>query len=46
MDNGYLKQDRSSADSILHTFDKCTKTPSFLYDNSTQVMVSYDDASR
>ncbi len=32
------------ADDILHAFDKCTKTSLVLCDNSTQVMVSYDDA--
>ncbi|KAI0707541.1 glycoside hydrolase superfamily [Cerioporus squamosus] len=43
MDNGYLKLDGTPADGILYTFDNCTKTP-FLYNNSTQVVVSYDDA--
>ncbi|TFK88544.1 glycoside hydrolase family 18 protein [Polyporus arcularius HHB13444] len=43
MDNGYLKQDGTPADGIYYTFDNCTKTP-FLYNGSTEVMVSYDDA--
>ena len=43
MDTGYLKLDGTPADGIVYTFDNCSQTP-FLYDNRTQVMVSYDNA--
>ncbi|RPD56910.1 glycoside hydrolase [Lentinus tigrinus ALCF2SS1-7] len=43
MDNGYLQLDGTPADGIVRAYDNCTATP-YLWNNGTQVVVSYDDA--
>ncbi|KAI9458900.1 glycoside hydrolase [Lactarius psammicola] len=41
---GFLKCDGTVADGIDYTFDCCSKTP-YVYNSTSQVMVSFDDAA-
>ncbi|KAJ7885186.1 glycoside hydrolase family 18 protein [Mycena olivaceomarginata] len=41
---GFLDSDGTAASGIEYTFDSCSQTP-FVYNESSQVMVSYDDAT-
>jgi len=43
IDGGFLNADGTPASGISYLFDQCSQTP-FVYNNSTQVMVSFDDA--
>ncbi|TFK41644.1 glycoside hydrolase family 18 protein [Crucibulum laeve] len=42
--NGFLDKNGTAASGLIYSFDECSQTP-FLYNKSTQVMVSYDDAT-
>ncbi|KAI0305234.1 chitinase [Multifurca ochricompacta] len=44
IDGGFLKQDGTAASGIKYTFDNCSQTP-FVYNPTSQVMVSYDDST-
>ncbi|KAF8500362.1 glycoside hydrolase [Russula emetica] len=44
IDGGFLTANGTAANGIDYVFDQCSQTP-FVYNNKTQVMVSYDDAS-
>ncbi|KAJ7201709.1 glycoside hydrolase family 18 protein [Mycena pura] len=41
---GYLDPNGTAAPGIKYTFDSCSQTP-FVYNETSQVMVSYDDAA-
>ncbi|KAJ7484425.1 glycoside hydrolase family 18 protein [Mycena latifolia] len=40
---GFLDSNGTAASNILSVFDSCSQTP-FVYNSTTQVMISYDDA--
>ncbi|KAH9057927.1 chitinase [Lactarius deliciosus] len=44
IDAGFLRCDGTVADGIKYVFDNCSKTP-YVYNSTSQVMVSYDDAA-
>ncbi|KAI0053163.1 glycoside hydrolase family 18 protein [Auriscalpium vulgare] len=44
IDGGFLTSNGTAANGIDYTFDNCSQTP-FVYNPTTQVMVSYDDAT-
>ncbi|KAH9000826.1 chitinase [Lactarius hatsudake] len=44
IDAGFLRCDGTVADGIKYVFDSCSKTP-YVYNSTSQVMVSYDDAA-
>ncbi|KAI9444239.1 chitinase [Lactarius indigo] len=44
IDAGFLKCDGTVANGIEYTFDNCNKTP-YVYNSTSQVMVSFDDAA-
>ncbi|KAH9057928.1 glycoside hydrolase family 18 protein [Lactarius deliciosus] len=44
IDAGFLRCDGTVANGIEYVFDNCSKTP-YVYNSTSQVMVSYDDAA-
>ncbi|KAI0253573.1 glycoside hydrolase family 18 protein [Lactifluus subvellereus] len=44
VDGGFLTKTGTAATGIKYTFDNCSQTP-FVYNPTSQVMVSYDDAT-
>ncbi|KAF8271823.1 chitinase [Lactarius quietus] len=44
IDGGFLTSNGTAANGIDYTFDNCSQTP-FVYNPTSQVMVSYDDAT-
>ncbi|KAJ7512505.1 endochitinase [Mycena galericulata] len=44
IEDGFLNTNGTAAPGIDYTFDPCSQTP-FVYNQSSQVMVSYDDAT-
>ncbi|KAF8217756.1 glycoside hydrolase [Mycena galopus ATCC 62051] len=42
--SGFLDSDGSAASEISYVFDPCSQTP-FVYNQTSQVMISYDDAT-
>ncbi|KAJ7094485.1 glycoside hydrolase family 18 protein [Mycena belliarum] len=43
IDQGYLRADGTPKKGVPHIYDKCSQTP-FVYNETTRVMISYDDA--
>ncbi|KDQ11023.1 glycoside hydrolase family 18 protein [Botryobasidium botryosum FD-172 SS1] len=43
VEDGWLTSDGKPAEGIDYTYDSCSQTP-FIYNSTTQLMISYDDA--
>ncbi|KDQ60128.1 glycoside hydrolase family 18 protein [Jaapia argillacea MUCL 33604] len=43
IDGGFLTENGTAASGMVYTFDNCSQTP-YVYNPTTQVLVSYDDA--
>lgn len=41
--DGFLKEDGTAANGIYYRYDNCSQTP-YVYNKTSQVMISYDDA--